>query len=251
MTKGVVNTCGDRCAIQPVNIRWPSAIQAAEQASKHAARRYNALVNTESSSRSLADRIDAILPQTQCEQCGYHGCRPYAEAMARGGAPINQCPPGGAAGIEQLASLLNQPVLPLNPDHGVEKPRTLARIVEADCIGCTKCIQACPVDAIVGASKLMHTVIADDCTGCELCVPVCPVDCIVLLPMPAAQIDAAHAEAAREHFNRREARLQRQRQQRDAELAAHKAAVGDDDAHRNPVLEALARAKARQQAPKP
>ena len=202
-------------------------------------------MNIESSFHTLADRIDAILPQTQCEQCGYHGCRPYAEAIARAEAPINQCPPGGAAGVEQLASLLDQPMVRLNPDHGVEKPRMLARIVEADCIGCTKCIQACPVDAIVGASKLMHTVIADDCTGCELCVPACPVDCIVLLPMPAAQIDAVHADAAREHFNRREARLERQRQQREAELAAHKAAVAKNAVQRNPVLEALARAKAR------
>jgi len=213
--------------------------------SQPVARRYNATVNIETSSLSLADRIDAILPQTQCEQCGYHGCRPYAEAIARAEAPINQCPPGGAAGVEQLASLLDQPMVRLNPDHGVEKPRMLARIVEADCIGCTKCIQACPVDAIVGASKLMHTVIADDCTGCELCVPACPVDCIVLLPMPAAQIDAVHADAAREHFNRREARLERQRQQREAELAAHKAAVAKNAVQRNPVLEALARAKAR------
>lgn len=202
-------------------------------------------MNIESSFHTLADRIDAILPQTQCEQCGYHGCRPYAEAIARGEASINQCPPGGAAGIERLASLLNRPIVPLDPDHGVEKPRALARIVEADCIGCTKCIQACPVDAIVGASKVMHTVIADDCTGCELCVPACPVDCIVLLPMPATQIDQAHADAAREHFHRREARLERQRRQRDAELAAHKAAVGERAAQRNPVLEALARAKAK------
>lgn len=205
---------------------------------------------TSNSSNIIADRIDAILPQTQCEQCGYHGCRPYAEAIAHNVAPINQCPPGGAAGIQQLATLLNRPVLPLNPEHGVEKPRTLARIVEADCIGCTKCIQACPVDAIVGASKLMHTVIGDDCTGCELCVPACPVDCIVLVPMPATHIDASHADAARQHFNRREARLQRQKLQRDAELSAHKAAVGDAAVKRNPVLEALARARAKQQAPK-
>ncbi len=209
------------------------------------------MVNIESPPLTLADRIDAILPQTQCEQCGYHGCRPYAEAIARGEARINQCPPGGAAGIEQLASLLNQPVEPLNPDHGVEKPRALARIVEADCIGCTKCIQACPVDAIVGAPKMMHTVIADDCTGCELCVPACPVDCIVLLPMPAAQIDATHANTAREHFQRREARLEKQRQQRDAELAAHKAAVAERAVQGNPVLEALARAKARKPTTKP
>jgi len=195
----------------------------------------------------LADRIDAVLPQTQCEQCGYHGCRPYAEAIARGEAPINRCPPGGAAGIGQLAALLGRPALPLDPAHGIEKPRMLARIVEADCIGCTKCIQACPVDAIVGASKLMHTVLADDCTGCELCVPACPVDCIVLEPMPAAQIDAAHADAARTHFHRREARLQRLRAERDTELAARKAAVDGAAGPVNPVLAALARAKARQQ----
>jgi electron transport complex protein RnfB len=199
----------------------------------------------------LADRIDAVLPQTQCEQCGYHGCRPYAEAIARGEAAINQCPPGGAAGIEKLAALLQRPVLPLDPAHGVEKPRMLARIVEADCIGCTKCIQACPVDAIVGASKLMHTVLADDCTGCELCVPACPVDCIVLEPMPPAQIDAVHADAARAHFQRREARLQHQRDEREAELAARKAAVDTAAGPVNPVLAALARAKAKQQEPKP
>ncbi|MEP6898910.1 MAG: RnfABCDGE type electron transport complex subunit B [Rhodanobacter sp.] len=197
----------------------------------------------------LVDRIDAVLPQTQCEQCGYHGCRPYAEAMACGEAAINQCPPGGAIGIAKLAALLQRPVLPLNPVNGVEKPRTLARIVEADCIGCTKCIQACPVDAIVGASKLMHTVIADDCTGCELCVPACPVDCIVLLPMPAEQIDAPHAEMARAHFQRRETRLQRWQMERDTELAARKAAVDGAATTRNPVLEALARAKARQAGP--
>ena len=199
---------------------------------------------------TLADRIDALLPQTQCEQCGYHGCRPYAEAIANGEAPINQCPPGGAVGIAKLAALLQRPILPLDPAHGVEKPRMLARIVEADCIGCTKCIQACPVDAIVGASKLMHTVLADDCTGCELCVPACPVDCIVLEPMPLAQIDAAHADAARTHFRRRETRLARWQAEREAELAARKAAV-DGAALRNPVLEALARAKAKQQEPKP
>ena len=199
---------------------------------------------------TLAAQIDALLPQTQCEQCGYHGCRPYAEAIAHGEAEINQCPPGGAAGIERLAALLQRPVLPLNTEHGVEKPRMLARIVEADCIGCTKCIQACPVDAIVGASKLMHTVLVDDCTGCELCVPACPVDCIVLEPMPAEQIDDAHADAGRVHFQRREARLQRQRAERERELTARKAAVDTGSHPVNPVLAALARAKARQQEPK-
>ncbi|AHX13845.1 electron transporter RnfB [Dyella jiangningensis] len=196
---------------------------------------------------TLADRIDALLPQTQCEQCGFHGCRPYAEAIACGEAPINRCPPGGAAGIARLAELLDVPVLPLDPEHGVEKPRMLARVVEADCIGCTKCIQACPVDAIVGAAKLMHTVVADDCTGCELCVPACPVDCIVLEPMPLAQVeDPAHADAARAHFERREARLAREQAQRDTELAARKAEVATA-AQSNPVLAALARARAKQE----
>jgi electron transport complex protein RnfB len=199
---------------------------------------------------TLAAQVDALLPQTQCEQCGYHGCRPYAEAIVRGEAQINQCPPGGAAGIAKLAALLQRSALPLDPEHGVEKPRMLARIVEADCIGCTKCIQACPVDAIIGASKLMHVVLADDCTGCELCVPACPVDCIELVPMSAAQVDDAHADAARAHFQRREARLAREHAAREAELAARKAAV-DRGVRRNPVLEALARAKAKQQAPKP
>jgi Na+-translocating ferredoxin:NAD+ oxidoreductase subunit B len=201
---------------------------------------------------SLADRIDVLLPQTQCEQCGYHGCRPYAEAIARGEARINQCPPGGAAGIARLAALLDVPVLPLDPEHGVEKPRTLARIVEADCIGCTKCIQACPVDAIMGSAKLMHTVIMDDCTGCELCVPACPVDCIVLEPMSLLQVnDAEHADAARTHFQQREARLARDQAQRDAELTARKAAVDAAASHRNPVLAALARARAKQEQGKP
>lgn len=204
-----------------------------------------------STADDLADRIDALLPQTQCEQCGYHGCRPYAEAIARNETPINQCPPGGAEGIAKLAALLERSQLPLNPEHGVEKPRTLARIVEADCIGCTKCIQVCPVDAIVGASKLMHTVIADDCTGCELCVPACPVDCIVLLPMPLEQINRAHADQARVHFQRREVRLQRQRAERASELAARKAAVDVTASSGNPVLDALARARAKQQERKP
>lgn len=134
---------------------------------------------------TLAERIDAVLPQTQCGQCGFAGCRPYAEAIARGNADINQCPPGGAAGVRTLAALLGRAVKPVNPDNGHEKPPVLARIVEADCIGCTKCIQACPVDAIIGAPKRMHTVIAELCTGCELCLPPCPVDCIELLPIPS------------------------------------------------------------------
>ena len=129
----------------------------------------------------VVDRIDAILPQTQCGQCNYPGCRPYAEAIAAGEAEINQCPPGGEAGIRALAELLGVEPLPLNPEHGQEQPRRVAVIDEAACIGCTLCIQACPVDAIVGASKQMHTVIEDECTGCDLCLPPCPVDCIEMV----------------------------------------------------------------------
>jgi electron transport complex protein RnfB len=131
----------------------------------------------------LVARIDAVLPQTQCGQCGYAGCRPYARAIADGTADIDQCPPGGAAAVRALAELLGREPKPVNPANGIEKPPVVAWIVEEECIGCTKCIQACPVDAIVGAPKLMHTVIAELCTGCELCIPPCPVDCIGLLPI--------------------------------------------------------------------
>jgi electron transport complex protein RnfB len=133
----------------------------------------------------IVERIDAILPQTQCGQCSYPGCRPYAEAIAAGQADINQCPPGGEAGVRALADLLGREPKPLNPDNGIEKPKTLAWIDEEVCIGCTRCIQACPVDAILGAAKQMHTVIQSECTGCELCIEPCPVDCIHMLPLPA------------------------------------------------------------------
>jgi electron transport complex protein RnfB len=126
----------------------------------------------------IADQIDKILPQTQCGQCGFAGCRPYAEAIATGEADINRCPPGGEATIEALAELLEVEPKPLDEECGVEKPKTLAVIDEDRCIGCTLCIQACPVDAILGSAKHMHTVIASECTGCELCLPPCPVDCI-------------------------------------------------------------------------
>jgi electron transport complex protein RnfB len=141
----------------------------------------------------VVERIDRILPQTQCGQCGYPGCRPYAEAIAGGIADINQCPPGGEAGVRALAELLGREPKALNAEHGIEKPKVLALIDEATCIGCTKCIQACPVDAILGAPKLMHTVIAELCTGCELCLPPCPVDCIELLPAPRRIGDPASA----------------------------------------------------------
>jgi electron transport complex protein RnfB len=132
-------------------------------------------------SDSVTDQINAILPQTQCGQCSYPGCRPYAEAIAAGEAGINQCPPGGEAGIRALADLLGIEALPLNPENGAEKPKTVAVIDESICIGCTLCILACPVDAIVGSAKLMHTVIEAECTGCDLCLAPCPVDCIKMV----------------------------------------------------------------------
>ncbi len=138
----------------------------------------------------IVEQINAILPQTQCGQCNYPGCKPYAEAIANGEAPINQCPPGGQEGIKKLAELLDVEVLELNPENGAEEADQVVEIVEADCIGCTKCIQVCPVDAIVGAAKQMHTVILDECTGCDLCIPACPVDCIITIPAPLpAQIN--------------------------------------------------------------
>lgn len=139
----------------------------------------------------LIAKIDAVLPQTQCTQCGYTGCKPYATAIAKGEADINQCPPGGDQGIHDLAELLQRDYKPLNPANGVEKPRELAFIDEQLCIGCTLCIQACPVDAIVGAAKLMHTVVPSLCTGCELCVAPCPVDCIYMHVIPAEQLPDA------------------------------------------------------------
>ena len=135
---------------------------------------------------TLAERIDALLPQTQCTRCGYPACMDYANAIAGGEANINQCPPGGTAGIAALAHLLGREPQPLNPANGIEKRREIALIDEEVCIGCTKCIQACPVDAISGANKLMHVVLDPLCTGCELCVPACPVDCIVMELRPDA-----------------------------------------------------------------
>lgn len=131
----------------------------------------------------IVEQIDAILPQTQCGQCSFPGCKPYAEALASGQADINQCPPGGEEGIRKLAELLGVEFKPLNAEHGEPKPKSLAIIDEAVCIGCTLCIQACPVDAILGAAKQMHTVIAQECTGCELCIAPCPVDCIIMQPL--------------------------------------------------------------------
>ena len=134
------------------------------------------------SSTKQVERINHILPQTQCTKCGFDGCLPYAQAIAEGEA-INRCPPGGQEVIDELSRLTGQSATALNPEVGEHLPQTVAFIREDECIGCTKCIQACPVDAIVGAAKLMHTVIASDCTGCDLCVEPCPVDCIDMLPL--------------------------------------------------------------------
>jgi H+/Na+-translocating ferredoxin:NAD+ oxidoreductase subunit B len=132
----------------------------------------------------MVDKIDALLPQTQCGQCTFPGCRPYAQAIADGDVDINQCPPGGESTIIALADLLGLEAKPLNPENGSEEPlKTVAVIDEETCIGCTLCIQACPVDAILGAAKQMHTVIAAECTGCDLCLPPCPVDCIEMVPL--------------------------------------------------------------------
>ena len=131
----------------------------------------------------VVDQVDALLPQTQCGQCTYVGCRPYAEAIAAGDADINQCPPGGEVTIQALADLLGVDSKPLNPEHGEHSEKTVVIIDEELCIGCTLCIQACPVDAILGAAKQMHTVIVDECTGCDLCIPPCPVECIYVVPV--------------------------------------------------------------------
>jgi Na+-translocating ferredoxin:NAD+ oxidoreductase subunit B len=163
----------------------------------------------------LVRRLDALLPQTQCTKCGFTGCMPYAEALAAGEADVNQCPPGGDATIAELAAALRREAKPLNPVNGVFRAPQVAVIDEPACIGCTKCIQACPVDAIVGASKLMHTVIADWCTGCELCLPPCPVDCITLAPVAALPA----SDLSRARHASRTARLARDERERDARLA--------------------------------
>jgi electron transport complex protein RnfB len=215
--------------------------------------------------QALFQCLNDALPQTQCTRCGYPDCASYAMAMSQGQAAINQCPPGGQAGIERLAQLTGQPVLPLNPEHGDEGPRQMAIIDEAWCIGCTLCIKACPTDAILGANKLMHTVIEPWCTGCELCIPVCPVDCIQLENVTGAHTgwaawSPAQANTARERYQTRQQRLVREAQAHQKQLQAkaeHKLAdlaahtKGTDNApevdRKRAIIEAaLAKAKARQ-----
>ncbi len=204
--------------------------------------------------KALADQIDALLPQTQCTQCGYEGCRPYAEAIAGQNEAINRCPPGGQAGIRALATLLQQPEIALDPECGEPGPLVLASIDEAHCIGCTLCIQACPVDAIVGANKKMHTVVPDLCTGCQLCLPPCPVDCIILRPA-GYDWTPAHATTARQRHQHRQARLQQKHPESQALAArtlSNKAALSaaanhDAPARQQAIAQALARARAKRQ----
>jgi electron transport complex protein RnfB len=174
-----------------------------------------------------ADRtahIDALLPQTQCTRCGYPACLPYADAVAHGNADINQCPPGGAATIRALAALLERDFKPLNPANGIEAPPMVAWIDEERCIGCARCLAPCPVDAIVGARKFMHTVLADRCTGCELCLPPCPVDCIDMRPAAAGALPQPGLN--RRRYEAHTGRLEMRARERQQELSALKAAAG-------------------------
>ena len=180
---------------------------------------------------ATARAIDALLPQTQCTRCGYAGCKPYAEAIASGTAEINQCPPGGTATIHALAQLTGRAPLPLNPGNGIEGPELVAQIDEARCIGCAKCLPPCPVDAIVGMRRQMHTVVAELCTGCELCIAPCPVDCIVMVPRAslAVQYAAPGATENRERFDAHNVRIAR-RAQANAELLAERKQAARADA---------------------
>ena len=170
----------------------------------------------------VVSQIDALLPQTQCTRCGYPGCRPYATAIAAGEAQINQCPPGGSATIHALGRLLGREFRALNPANGVEAPPRLAWIDEARCIGCARCLAPCPVDAIVGAAKFMHTVLAEHCTGCELCVAPCPVDCIEMRPgsVPAAHLPDLNRARFDAHTERLNMRVRERQRALDAKKAA-------------------------------
>jgi len=214
----------------------------------------------------LTERLNAALPQTQCTRCGYPDCAAYAQALADGEAGINQCPPGGAEGIARLALITGRPALPLNPDNGSEGPRQMAVIDEDWCIGCTLCLDACPVDAIMGSNKLMHTVIEPYCTGCELCIPVCPVDCISLENVTGertgwaawSEADAALARNRYESHSIRRKQEKGKHQKRLEEKA--EAALADlpgHSQHTDPVIldqkraiieAALARSRARRDA---
>jgi electron transport complex protein RnfB len=199
---------------------------------------------------ALVLRIDSLLPQTQCRRCGFDGCLPYAEAIAQGAVATNRCPPGGEETAAALARLLARAPLALDPSRGEPGPYVVARIDEGACIGCTLCIAACPVDAIVGAAKLMHTVLADRCTGCELCLPPCPVSCIALLPAHR-QWMPADADSARRRYADHRARRERMASRRGTPEASPEAIPGIDPARARrqaAVAAALARARARRAA---
>lgn len=208
---------------------------------------------TETELTNLINNINDVLPQTQCTKCGYDGCKPYAAAIANNQALINRCPPGGDDGIAKLAQLLNKDIIPLDTECGIHKPLEVAIIHEEHCIGCTLCIQACPVDAILGANKLMHTILYDQCTGCELCVEPCPVDCI---EMVAANRDwtTQDAVAAKENYENRNQRLSQVMPNAESGAIARTlsnkanlsaAAFSDDKERSNTIQDVLARARAR------
>ena len=213
--------------------------------------------------KSLIGQIDAVLPQTQCTQCDFDGCRPYAEAIVSGEAEINQCPPGGQNGVNALAEILGREALPLNEAHGKTKPRRVALVDEKVCIGCTLCIQACPVDAFVGSSKVMTQVIAKECTGCDLCLPVCPVDCIDMVEpelidksdntqQKEAINDKQERERAirdnwRNRFEFHQSRIERNKRERDellkSKMIALKEKMAKDKAQKEKINAAMQRIK--------
>jgi electron transport complex protein RnfB len=205
------------------------------------------------STRALADRIDALLPQTQCTRCGYPDCRGYADALAQGAADINQCPPGGEATLQALNELLGRDIRPIDPSRGTMPAQPeVALIDEADCIGCFKCVQACPVDAIVGAPKLMHTVIAAECSGCELCLPVCPTDCISMTArVPALPAPAELAPHWRQRHRARDERLTHERRSREDARRARRGSALKDRAAAFDIDAALARARGKHGPDKP
>ena len=187
----------------------------------------------------FVDRINAILPQTQCTKCGFEGCKPYAQALAAGSTDINRCPPGGDAGVAALAKLLDKPIKPIDPACGEPGPLRVAVIDEQHCIGCTLCIDACPVDAIIGANKQMHTVMTDWCTGCDLCLAPCPVDCIDMIDLPAQETwPTQRAHLAKPRYESRQMRLA-------APPPESLAPVASEAQKQSAVASALAQARAR------
>ena len=222
--------------------------------------------DAKSEGKSLAEQIDAVLPQTQCTQCDFDGCKPYAEAIVVGDAEINQCPPGGQDGVDALAELLGRNPIPLNETHGETKPRRVAIVDEKACIGCTLCIKACPVDAFVGSSKVMTQVIAKECTGCDLCLPVCPVDCIDMIESEPLQkisqkdsaqfndalnqrqiLERSIRDNSRERYQFHQTRLERDKRERDELLKSRTIALKEkmakDKAQKEKIQAAMQRLK--------